>query len=48
MTEKEKQFEERLDSLILLKKLLIKYNEFGEVVQRKYQATWEKAFELVK
>ena len=35
MTEKEKQFEERLDSLILLKALLIKDNEFDEVAQKK-------------
>lgn len=32
---KEKQFEERLDSLLLLKALLIKDNEFDEVAQKK-------------
>ena len=31
---KEKQFEERLDSLVLLKALLIKDNEFDEVAQK--------------
>ena len=35
MIEKEKQFEERLDSLVLLKALLIKDNEFDEVKKKK-------------
>ena len=48
MTEKEKQFEERLDSLLLLKALLIKDNEFDEVVQREYQQAWDRAFELLE
>ena len=48
MTEKEKQFEERLDSLILLKSLLIKDNEFDEVTQKKYQQAWERAFNLLE
>ena len=47
MTETEKQFEERLDSLILLKVLLNKDNEFDEVVQKEYQQAWERAFELL-
>ena len=33
---KEKQFEERLDSLVLLKALLIKDNEFDDVAQREH------------
>ena len=41
MTEKERQFEERLDSLLLLKALLIKDNEFDEVAQRDYQRTFK-------
>lgn len=45
---KEKQFEERLDSLLLLKALLIKDNEFDEVVQREYQQAWDRAFELLE
>ena len=45
---KEKQFEERLDSLVLLKALLIKDNEFDEVVQREYQQAWDRAFELLE
>ena len=48
MTEKERQFEERLDSLILLNALLIKDNEFDEVAQKEYQKAWEKAFELLE
>lgn len=45
---KEKQFEERLDSLILLKALLIKENEFDEVAQREYQKAWDRVFELLE
>lgn len=45
---KEKQFEERLDSLLLLKALLIKDNEFDDMVQREYHQAWDKAFELLK
>ena len=48
MTEKEKQFEERLDSLILLKALLIKDNEFDVVSQKEYQQAWERAFNLLE
>ena len=48
MTEKEKQFEERLDSLILLKSLLIKDNEFDEVAKKEYQEAWERAFNLLE
>lgn len=47
MTEKEKQFEERLDALILLKALLIKNDEFDEVEQKEYQVAWNKVFELL-
>ena len=47
MTEKEKQFEERLDALILLKALLLKNNEFNEVEQKKYQGVWNKVFKLL-
>lgn len=45
---KEKQFEERLDSLLLLKALLIKDNEFDEVAQTKYHEAWERAFKLLE
>ena len=44
---KEKQFEERLDSLLLLKALLIKDNEFDEVALREYHEAWERAFKLL-
>ena len=44
----EKQFKERLDSLILLKALLLKDSEFDEVAQKKYQQAWERAFNLLE
>ena len=44
----EKQFEERLDSLLLLKALLIKDNEFDVVAQKEYQQAWERAFNLLE
>ena len=47
MTDTQKQFEERLESLILLKALLIKDNEFYEVAQKEYQEAWERAFDLL-
>ena len=45
---KEKQFEERLDSLLLLKALLIKDNEFDEVAQREYHQAWKRALDLLE
>lgn len=48
MTKKEKQFEERLNSLILLKALLMKENKFDEVTQQEYQNAWEEMFDLLK
>ena len=48
MTEKEKQFEERLDSLMILKALLIKDNEFDEVVQREYDKALDRVFKLLE
>ena len=45
---KEKQFEERLDSLVLLKALLIKDNEFDEVAQKEYRQAWKRAFDLLE
>ena len=45
---KEKQFEERLDSLLLLKALLIKDNEFDEVAQREYVKALDRAFKLLE
>lgn len=45
---KEKQFEERLDSLLLLKALLIKDNEFDEVAQKEYHQAWERVFKLLE
>ena len=41
---KEKQFEERLNSLVLLKALLIKDNEFDEVAQKKGILSYWKQF----
>ena len=48
MTHKEKQFEERLNSLFLLKALLMKDNEFDEPTQQAYQEAWECTFNLLK
>ncbi|MFR1834745.1 MAG: hypothetical protein ACLSXM_00815 [Turicibacter sanguinis] len=48
MTEKEKQFEARLDSLVLLKDLLIKNNEFDEAGQKEYQVAWERVFDFLE
>lgn len=48
MTHKEKQFEERLNSLFLLKALLMKDNEFDEPTQQAYQEAWEHTFDLLK
>ena len=45
---KEKQFEQRLDSLLLLKALLIKDNEFDEVAQREYGKALDRAFKLLE
>ena len=45
---KEKQFEQRLDSLLLLKALLIKDNEFDDVAQKEYHEAWERAFKLLE
>lgn len=43
----EKNFEERLDSLLLLKALLIQDNEFDEEVQKEYQKAGDRTFELL-
>ncbi|MBS3201957.1 hypothetical protein J0J80_10575 [Turicibacter bilis] len=48
ITKHEKQFEERLNSLILLKALLIKENAFDEGTQQVYQNAWEEMFDLTK
>ena len=48
MTKHEKQFEERLNSLILLKALSIKENEFDELTQQAYQNAWEDVCDLLK
>lgn len=48
MTHKEKQFEEQLNSLVLLKALLMKENEFDETTQQAYQEAWEHTFDLLK
>ena len=48
MTRNEKQFEERLNSLILLKALLMKEKAFDEVAQQEYQKAWEEMFDLLK
>ena len=48
MIKNENQFEERLNSLVLLKALLIKENAFNEVIQQAYQNAWEEMFELLK
>ena len=47
-TTSERQFEERLNSLILLKALLIKDNEFDEVAQKEYHEAWERVFDLLE
>ena len=48
MTHKEKQFEERLNSLILLKALLMKDKEFDETTQQAYHEAWKRTFDLLK
>ena len=48
MTHKEKQFEERLNYLFLLKALLMKDNEFDEPTHQVYQEAWECTFDLLK
>lgn len=48
MTNRQKQFEERLNSLILLKALLMKDKEFDELTQQAYQEAWEYTFDLLK
>lgn len=48
MSNKEKEFEERLNSLILLKALLMKENTFDEEAQQAYQNAWEEVFELLR
>ena len=48
MTNKQTQFEERLNSRILLKALLMKDKEFDETTQQAYQEAWEYTFDLLK
>ena len=48
MNEKEIKFEQRLNSLILLKALLIREVEFDEVAKREYNEAWDRAFELLQ
>lgn len=48
MAHKEKQFEEQLNSLVLLKALLMKDNEFDEPTQQAYQESWEHTCDLLK
>lgn len=40
------RFEQQLNSLILLKALMIHDGEFDEVAQREYNEAWNRAFEL--
>lgn len=47
MKDQQKQFEERLDSLILLRALLINDNEFNEVAQQQCHKALERAFDLL-
>lgn len=47
MTEKEIQFEQRLNALILLKALLISDGEFDEVAQQEYDHQLGLTFELL-
>ncbi len=46
-TEKEIAFEERLDSLILLKELLIRNGEFHGQEEEEYYQALDRAFELL-
>ena len=48
MNEKEIKFEQRLNSLILLKALLIREGEFDEVAKREYNEAWDRAFEILQ
>ncbi len=45
---KEEQFEQHLNSLILLKALLVRDDEFDEVAQYEYNKGLDRAFELLK
>ena len=45
---KEEQFEQRLNSLILLKALLIREGSFDEAAKREYKAAWDRAFGLLQ
>lgn len=45
---KEEQFEQRLNSLILLKALLIREGSFDEMAQREYSEAWDRVFELLQ
>lgn len=47
MNQKEIGFEQRLNSLILPKTLLIRDGKFDEVVQREYHEAWDRVFELL-
>ena len=48
MIKHENQFEERLNSLVLLKALLIKENAFNEVIQQAYQNAWGRDVRVTK
>lgn len=48
LTEKQREFEQRLDLLIVIRDLLIKDNEFDEATQREYLKLWDRAFDLLE
>ncbi len=48
MNEKQTEFEQRLNSLIILKALLIREGSFDEAAQKEYQAAWDRIFELLQ
>ena len=42
------EFEQQLNTFILLKALLIRDGEFDELAKREYNEAWERTFELLK
>lgn len=48
LTEKQREFEQRLDLLIVIRDILIKDNEFDEATQREYLKLWDRTFDLLE
>lgn len=48
LTEKQREFEQRLDLLIVIRDILIRDNEFDEATQREYLKLWDRTFDLLE